>query len=52
MSDLTALIDAHLAAYADPETTRRAAVVQRIWAAGGRLIDPSLAATGHVQIIQ
>jgi hypothetical protein len=52
MSDLTVLIDAHLAAYTDPEATRRAAVVQRIWAAGGQLIDPPLAATGHAQISQ
>ena len=52
MSDLTGLIDAHLAAYADPDTARRAAVVQRIWAAGGQLIDPPLAATGHAQISQ
>jgi hypothetical protein len=52
MSALSVLIDAHLAAYADPEATRRAAVVQRIWAADGRLIDPPLAAIGHAQISQ
>jgi hypothetical protein len=52
MSDLTTLIDSHLAAYGDPDSTRRAAVVQRIWAAGGQLIDPPLAATGHAQINQ
>jgi hypothetical protein len=52
MSDLATLIDTHLEAYADPDATRRAAAVQRIWAAGGRLIDPPLDATGHSQIIQ
>lgn len=52
MSELTALIDAHLAAYANPDTTDRAEVVQRIWAADGQLIDPPLAATGHAQIVQ
>jgi hypothetical protein len=52
MSDLTSLIDSHLAAYGDPDSTRRAAVVQRIWATGGQLIDPPLAATGHAQISQ
>lgn len=52
MSDLATLIDAHLTAYADPDASRRAAVVQRIWAAGGQLIDPPLAATGHAQITQ
>ena len=50
-ADLTALIDAHLAAYADPDATRRAATVQRIWADGGRLIDPPLAAAGHAGIV-
>lgn len=52
MSDLTALIDAHLAAYADPDAARRAAAVQRVWAQDGRLIDPPLAATGHAAIGQ
>ena len=50
MSDLAILIDAYLAAYTDADATRRAAVVQRIWAADGRLIDPPLAASGHAQI--
>ena len=52
MSELNALIDAHLAAYADPDASRRAAAVQRIWAAGGQLIDPPAAAIGHAQISQ
>ena len=52
MSELNALIDAHLTAYADPDASRRATVAQRIWAAGGQLIDPPLAATGHAQISQ
>lgn len=52
MSDLNTLIDAHLAAYADPDADRRAAAVQRIWAAGGQLVDPPLAATGHAGIVQ
>ena len=52
MSDLAILIDSHLAAYADPDASRRAAVVQRIWATGGQLIDPPLAASGHAEICQ
>ena len=52
MSEFATLIDAHLDAYADPDATRRAAVVQRTWAEGGRLIDPPLEATGHAQIVQ
>ena len=52
MSELAPVIDAHLAAYCDPDVTRRAAVVQRIWAADGQLMDPPLAACGHAQIGQ
>ena len=52
MFDLTSLIDNHLAAYADPDTSRRSTTVQRIWAEGGQLIDPPLAATGHAGIVQ
>ncbi|MDP9043496.1 MAG: nuclear transport factor 2 family protein [Pseudomonadota bacterium] len=50
MSDLTSLIDAHLSSYADADAGRRAAVVERIWATDGQLIDPPMAATGHAQI--
>jgi len=52
MSELTTLIDNHLAAYADPDAARRAGVVESIWAVSGRLIDPPLAAAGHAQIVQ
>jgi hypothetical protein len=52
MSELHTLIDAHLAAYCDPDSARRNAAVQRVWATDGRLIDPPLAATGHGQICQ
>lgn len=52
MRDLATLIDAHLMAYADADSSRRAAAVQRIWAVDGQLIDPPLAATGHDAICQ
>ena len=52
MSDLAALIDAHLAAYGDPDADRRHTAVQRIWSAAGQLIDPPLAASGHAGIVQ
>ena len=51
MPDLASLIDDHLAAYTDADAPRRAAVVQRIWAEGGQLVDPPLAATGHAGIV-
>jgi hypothetical protein len=52
MHEFEILIDTHLTAYADPDATRRATVVQRIWAAGGQLIDPPLAASGHAGILR
>lgn len=52
LTALTALVDAHLSAYTDPDASRRTAVVQRIWAASGQLVDPPLAASGHAQIGQ
>ncbi|MEB0113540.1 hypothetical protein QN397_19720 [Variovorax sp. RTB1] len=52
MSDFTALIDTHLAAYTEADAPQRATMVHRIWAASGQLIDPPLAATGHAQICQ
>lgn len=44
---LDALVDAHLAAYADPDADRRRATVERIWVADGALVDPPLEGTGH-----
>jgi hypothetical protein len=41
MSELAALIDAHLAADADPDARRRVATVQRIRADSGQLVDPA-----------
>ena len=52
MSGLSTLIDTHLAAYTDPDATRRAAAVQRIWAEAGQLVDPPLAASGQDAIVQ
>lgn len=52
MQTLSTLIDAHLAAYAEPDAQRRAAAVQRLWAPDGQLVDPPLAASGHAGIVQ
>jgi hypothetical protein len=41
------IIDAHLAAYGEPDDTRRAALVKELWAADGSLIDPPFDGTGH-----
>lgn len=50
MADLTATIDAHLAAYCDPEPARRTDTVARAWAADGQLIDPPFEGEGRAGI--
>src|SRR5436853_573059 len=47
MSDLTATIDTHLQAYGEPDASKRADLVQRVWAAEGQLLDPPVEGTGH-----
>jgi len=49
--DHATLVDAHLDAYAEPDTARRSAAIERLWASDGRLIDPPLAARGHAEIV-
>lgn len=44
---LTEVIDRYLAAWSEPDPTRRAVLIAQVWAADGRLIDPPLAAEGH-----
>jgi hypothetical protein len=41
------LVDAHLAAYCEPDAARRAARVAASWDPQGRLVDPPMEATGH-----
>ena len=44
------IIDAHLAAYGEPDDARRAGLVKELWAADGSLIDPPFDGTGHEAI--
>ena len=44
------IIDAHLAAYGEPDDARRAGMVKELWAADGSLIDPPFDGTGHEAI--
>src|SRR5688500_18153652 len=44
---MTAAIDTHLEAYGEPDGTRRADLVARVWAADGELIDPPIDGRGH-----
>jgi hypothetical protein len=50
MSDLTTTVDTYLSSYGEPDATRRAELIGRVWAADGRLVDPPLAAEGHAGI--
>jgi hypothetical protein len=47
MSDLTTTIDTHLAAYGEPDPTKRADLVRQVWATDGQLLDPPLEGAGH-----
>jgi SnoaL-like domain len=47
MSDLETIIDTYLAAYGEPDPTRRRQLIEQSWTAGGTLADPPMDATGH-----
>lgn len=47
MSDITSTINAHLAAYCEPDPTKRASLVNSIWAETSALIDPPFDGTGR-----
>jgi hypothetical protein len=51
-SDLNVTVDNYLAARTEPDIHRRAALIERVWTAGGQLIDPPFAATGRGNIAQ
>lgn len=44
------LVDAHLAAYCEPDDGRRRQAVARLWNPDGRLVDPPLEGAGHAGI--
>ena len=49
---LEVTIDTFLAAWAAPDRGRRAALIERVWADDGRMIDPPFVATGRRSISQ
>lgn len=49
-TELTDLIDTHLAAYGEADADRRASLVAEVWSADGSLIDPPFDGTGHEAI--
>ena len=46
-SDLTTIVDGHLAAYGEPDPRRRAALIEQVWSDDGRLVDPPATGEGH-----
>ena len=50
MNDLTTTVDTYLAAWSETDEDQRRAMIERVWTADGRLIDPPLAAEGHTGI--
>jgi len=49
-TDITATVDAYLSAWNERDPQRRAELIERVWSAQGRLIDPPLEAEGHAAI--
>jgi hypothetical protein len=43
-------IDTYLDAYGEADATRRMQLIERVWAADGRLLDPPLDGEGHAGI--
>jgi hypothetical protein len=43
----TETIDTYLEAYGEADATRRMQLIQQVWAADGRLLDPPLDGQGH-----
>ena len=50
MNDLTTTVDTYLAAWNETDQDQREVLIEKAWAADGRLIDPPLAAAGHTGI--
>jgi hypothetical protein len=50
ISNLERLVDAHLAAYAEPDAAARITAIREIWSLEGRLVDPPMEARGQAGI--
>lgn len=51
-ANIERLVDAHLRAYCEPDGAERRGMVERIWNAGGRLVDPPIEGAGHAGIAE
>jgi hypothetical protein len=47
MSDITTVVDKHLAGYCEPDAARRAELIETAWTADGSLIDPPFDGRGR-----
>lgn len=50
MSDMTATIDTYLEAYGEPDTDRRIALIEQVFAAEAHVFDPPIDGAGHTGI--
>lgn len=44
------IVDAHLAAYCEPDAAQRMTIIRNVWSLEGRLIDPPFETRGHAGI--
>ena len=47
MSTVTEIVDGYLTAYGEPDAAARDALIARVWAEDGRLVDPPLTGERH-----
>ena len=50
MSDINDTVDTYLAMWNEEDADRRAAIIEKAWAADGRYVDPLLTADGHAEL--
>jgi hypothetical protein len=50
MADLTAVVDAWLTAYAEPDLAVRQALIAQTWTTDGKLVDPPFEGSGHQEL--
>lgn len=50
MTDLNETVDTWLAAWTEPDQSKRQGLIAQLWAADGELIDPPMTAAGHAEL--
>ena len=50
MTDINETVDTWLAAWTEPDETRRGRLIAELWAEDGALVDPPMTATGHAEL--